>query len=825
MKGLAADFQHAVRLYARTPGASLIAILVLAIGIAFIGAFLSLYVDLVLRPHPGYEDSGRIATIGQNTGTDLTGITYEAVQRIADEMTSIEAAAMYNSTRVLEGPDAEPLTAAMVSEGFFSGLRPRLALGEGLPDEAHASDAEPVAVLSYAFWQERFRGDRNVLGSFLEISRPSNESNLVADAPQEEPTTAQFRIVGVMADSPRNLVPYQATGSFEPAIWLPLERAFPLLRGDSAQLTRLGTGGTLVRRRPGVPVSAVASELRARFGAEPELWNGRPGTELDAIEGVVSNSVTYKEAKRQLELFLGASVLLALVAAANVSLFLLARAPGRRRELGIRLAVGAPLRRITRQLATESGLLVVAAAVLGLVGSIWLSLYLRGLAFLQQAEWRDITLLDWRVVVLTAVILLPLTLFVSLAPILGLKRSSIGAASRQLASRASLAQRLAGNTQVAVAGLFAGAAIAFGWYLGSMLLGYPGFEMRDRYYLESFGQLPPAVRGEVERFARPSDSSVRLDLARWREAVEAIPGVTAVAFGSPVPGTGATGSTVQIADPDDPATELEIHVGAIERQFIELLGLRLVQGRAPEVDETGFALVNETLAQTVWGREDVVGERLPGSPRWGNAGVEVVGVLEDLSFGHPGEPPKPYVFVANSSYGTVVETTLSGAELQQALNSIDSTEFNLQVFGLRRLEAMRNELIAADRARGFLTIATATLVVLLAGFGFYGTQRYLVAAGRREYAIRTALGAGPRALGRLVYRRGFFLSLPGLALGAVLAFIAVAWLRGDYVSARVSPGFVVLWVTVGLLLLLSVASAGPAHEARRTQPARLLRED
>jgi ABC-type lipoprotein release transport system permease subunit len=833
MSGLSADVRHAVRLYARTPGASLVAVAVLAVGIAFIGAFLSLYVDLALRPHPGYEDGGRIATIGQNTGTDLTGITYEAVRRIADEMTSIEAAAMYQDTTVLAGTDGEQVTASMVSEGFFSGLRPRLALGEGLPDEAHASDAEPFVVLSYDYWQERFGGDRNVIGNFIEIGRPSNDVGMPGRAPppaeaasdaeaEDEETTAQFRVVGVMANSPRNLVPYQATSSFEPAIWLPLERAYPLLGVDASRLPRLATGGTLVRRLPGVPVASVASELRARFGAEPELWNGRPGTELDAIEGVVSNSVTHKEAKRQLELFLAASVLLALVAALNVSLFLVARAPGRRRELGIRLAVGAPLGRVARQLATEAGLLVVAAAVLGLVGSIWLSLYLRGLAFLQQAEWRDISLLDWRVVALAALILLPLTLVVALAPILGLKRVGIGAASRQLAARATTVQRIAGNTQIAVAGLFGGAAVAFGWQLGSMLLAHPGFEIRDRFFMQS--QVAGVAR---ERSRAASASAVaQLELGRWRDAVEAIPGVKAIAFGSPVPGTGGANFPVQIPDPTDPANEIGIYVGRVERQFIDLLGLRVIHGRASEIDETGVLLVNETLARTVWGRENVIGERLPGNPRWGNEGAEIVGVLEDVSFGHPAEPAKPYVFTTSDYFGTaVVETELSGADLQQALSEIDSTEFNVQVFGLSPLESMRNELFAPDRARGFLTIAAATLVVLLAAFGFYGTQRYLVAAGRREYAIRNALGAGPDALGRLVIVRGVLLCLPGLVLGALLAFVAVAWLRGDYISPRVLPGLVTLGVTAGLLALLAAASMGPAREARRTQPALLLRED
>src|SRR5690606_32034835 len=176
--------------------------------------------------------------------------------------------------------------------------------------------------------------------------------------------------------------------------------------------------------------------------------------------------IIQRNTQRQLQLFLGASVLLALVAAANVSLFLLARAPGRRRELGIRMAVGAPMTRLARQLASEAAVLVVAGGALGLIASVWLAGLLRGLALLRQAEWREITLLDWRVLTIIGVFLALLTLLVSLAPIFGLKRSGIAARGRQISARPNGAQRVAGAAQIAIASTLGGAALAFAWYLG-----------------------------------------------------------------------------------------------------------------------------------------------------------------------------------------------------------------------------------------------------------------------------------------------------------------------------------------------------------------------
>src|SRR5690606_27900454 len=134
---------------------------------------------------------------------------------------------------------------------------------------------------------------------------------------------------------------------------------------------------------------------------------------------------------------------------------------------------------------------------------------------------------------------------------------------------------------------------------------------------------------------------------------------------------------------------------------------------------------------------------------------------------------------------------------------------------VRPLIELRRDFIAPDRARASLTIVTCAIVVALAAFGIYGILRYLVAAGRREYAIRAALGAGPKTIGRLVIARAITMSAPGLVLGPLLAFITVAWLHGDFVSRAVSPGVVTLFVLAGLLLLLVGASIAPARQARQ----------
>jgi ABC-type antimicrobial peptide transport system permease subunit len=792
---------------------------------AFVSTFLSFYVDLVLRPYPGFEQSSRIATIGQVVGLQVEGpgrigIPHEIMERIAEEMSSVEAAASVGATNVLIGTERDQAAGAMVSEQFFSGLRPRLALGRGFGAEDHAPDAEPVVVLSRRYWQQRFDSDPNIIGSFVEISRnPSNTyqgpPGSFASRAEPEQESARFRIVGVAADGVEEVAP------FDPAVWLPLERVWSMFAGVSEALPFYTAAGDYVRRKPGVSAANVAEELRVRYGGAGAFRGQIPGSRLDAIGGIVGDFGVQRAATRQLQLFLGTSILVALVAAANVSLFLLARAPGRSRELGIRMAVGAPLRRLARQLITEGALLVLVSTGLGLLVSIWLSLYLKGLAFLRDANWRDVTLLDWRVLGLCGVVMLVLTLLVSLAPVPGLWRIGIAASSREVAARASWPQRLAGTVQIAIAGTLGAAAIAFGWHLGALAFGDPGYKTANLFVVDDAAR----VAGSREEML--------VELARRREAIESIPGVTAVAFGNPVPGArpgNIVPFPVQIPYPDDPVNSIEAYTGSVDEQFIDLLGLHLLYGRSPEPDEIGSVVVNQTLARAFWGRDDVVGERLPRFGPLPPEGAQVVGVLQDLSYEHPSAAVPAYVFVAigGQSYGmtTLVEAELSAKDLKVELAFLEAIgEIEFEVGEVRPLELLRLDMIPADRARGYLTIASAIVVVFLAAVGFYGTQRFLVSAGRREYAIRASLGAGPRALRRLVFGRGLLLGLPGIIVGGLLAFIVVAYLRGDVVSRDIAPGLVAVCMLAGLVLLILAASVGPARHAGRTQPASLLRED
>lgn len=825
MRGLVQDFRHALRLYRRTPGESLVAVVVLAIGVAFVAAFVSLYVDLVLKRHPGFEGAARLVTYGRNDGGSRLPLDF--IDRLAEESSTLEAAAGLASRNFHAGEDDAAVVGEVVTRGFFGGLKPRLALGRGFGPAEHQLGGAPAVVIAHAYWQQVLGGRPDVLGTTLSIrAAPAGRAN--PDEQESANERTDFRIIGVAAPGLAGITSVQQQDA-RAAFWLPVEHYLPMLARVSQGLLRdeaflrsngislLGVG----RLAEGVSATAAAAELNARYFDNTELA-GNAAARFGVLDGIVLDAGVQRSAQRQLQLFLTASVLLALVAAANVSLFLLARAPTRRRELAIRLAVGARTGRLARQLVSEAALIVVAAAMLGLVLSVWLAGFLRGLEFLRRAQWREVTLLDWRVLAIVGLLLVTLVLLVSLAPILGLRKQGIAMSSSQLSSRASIAQRVAGTAQITIAAALAGPAIAFSWYLGVLMFGHPGYETRDlhavRYSINSDGYHAAGEAGF---------ESFYVDQSRRRELIGSLPGVTHVSLASAVPGMRGGLQTVYLQNPADTGKQLDMPLITIDDAYVSLLGLTLVHGRTPSSGESRAMLVNQALAQRLWGRDDVVGEVLGSGPQTS----QVVGVLGDLPYGHPAADTEPRAFATwtqqfMGSGVALIRSTAASAELRRQLQGlVDAGALELVITDVSPLTALRSSVLAADRARGFLTIGAAVLVVLTAAFGFYGLQRYLVAAGRREYAIRASLGAGPRSLGRLVLWRGMLLGLPGLALGLPLAFIVVAWLRDDYVSRTVSPPLVTLAVCFMLVLLLVAATRGPARQARRTHPASLLRED
>ena len=819
MTGLITDLRHAIRVYGATPLASAIAVIALAVAMAFVAALLSLWSDLALVGHRGFEQSDELVIVGPDFGDGISGLTAAMLADFDAATVTLQGVAgsdIYSPCIERAGERSCPL-AELVTARYFEMLRPRVALGRGLIAGDHRLDAEPVVVISHDFWRREFDSRPNVIGESLALvhSRLTADpgGRVDADEPESEDTTHLFRIVGVMAPEMHGTIERRLSPT---AFWMPYERIHP----DFADYDSINPLISVGRLAGDATPAQVQAEIDARYPPDSaelrQLMFPFPSIRLVVAAGVETSPAILSNGRRQVGLFLAGTLLLAIVAACNASLFLLSRAPTRRRELGVRVALGATMRRVARQLATEAALLVVVATAAGVLLSAWLSALLRNLATFEDVQWRDLPVLDGRLLAMLVGLAAVLCIVVALAPLLGLKRQGIAAAARETSARAGWGQRLAGTAQICIAAVVSAVAVAFAWQFVAFATADPGFEIRDISVIRiRRDPLGPAMR--------QSDAERQATIADRIASIGSLPGVEAVALADRLPGEGVSASRVPaefLSGFDLPDGEIWMGFVEIDENLVELLDLDLIHGRAFDATDDRFSiLVNETMARSLWGRSNVVGEKFLAST--------VVGVLRDVNFGHPAEPIPSIQFRRARSFSDVlVRSAYAPNELAALLQQqIGTGALDIDIYAVERLADVWSSRLAADRARIRMTAAASVLIVLLAAFGFYGTQRYLVAAGRREYAIRAAIGANPRSLGRLVQRRGLELGLPGLLLGSLLAWIAVEWIRDDFLTAPVPAFGVVAFVALALLALVLTASFGPSRQARNTAPAPLLRED
>lgn len=816
--GLLADARHATRIYVRTPLATGFAVGGLALAIACVAALLTLFSDLMLKPHSGYRDGRELITVGQTSGTRYMPLSYELVERIDQQVVSVQGMSgvyvvpldlSYQGTKV-------QVPMELVSREFFPTLKPFVQMGRGFNEQDHQANAEPVAVLSHDAWGRYFGGDPGVLGQVVTVSgKPhlmsvslKKDSGGAPSAPGEQ--SQSFRIVGVMAPA--------SSGSFgtNTAVWLPYERASGFVAAGATS-RRAPVLHAIGRLSAGASVDTVRDELSQRFKNPPPELGIQANNRLDTMEGVVQDVLGQRDAQQQVRLFLAGGVLLVLVAAANVSLFLLSRAPSRQRELSIRTAVGATLRRLMQQLVTEAAVLVFAATILGWMLSIWLAFLLQQQALLARAQWRTASAFDWRVLLMISACACLLTFLVALAPTLGLLNRSIAAGAKMTTARAGWGQRLAGTAQIAVAGVVVSAALAFGWHLHLMANADLGFRSSNVLVVST----RPKPGQVMATMTNSTDTAIRR--ARYRDVIERIPGVDSVGFGSSIPGRMAE-SVIRLESANAPEQLIDVPVAAADENFRRVLSMQLLQGSDLNEREQNSVLVNETFAKTLFGRSTVVGEVIASS------GMTIAGVLKDAAFVHPSAEVRPMIFRTATPFSVrewiLVSTQLSAVQLRQQLaRYAESGDLDFEVADVEPLVDVWNRTLASDNARTALSGMTAAVVVLLAALGFYSTQTYLVSAGKREYAIRAAVGAGPKAIGRLVFSRALTMGAPGLGLAACLGLLAVEFLKEGFVTPLVRPVYVVVVAIVALIGLVLFTTWGPARHARSTEPAPLLRED
>lgn len=802
------DLRYAARTLWKSPGFTAAAVATLALGIGANTAIFSVVDAVMLRPLPGVREPGRLLWITNRLGGRARPLSYPDFvdQRERSEAFAGLMAFDRRAVHVATGGEAERVEAEIVSAEFFSVLGVEAFSGRTfLPDDER--QARPVAVLSHAYWQRKYQASAGAVGAALTIN--GQPYTVVGVAPPG--------FIGLDLEKlPDVYVNLTA--------WMGESRRRETVNRDSAWL------GVMGRLRPGVSASqanAQVATVAAQSSAERAADRRQLTASVEAVRGFVPPGHG-GDILPLAVLGLAATGLLLLIAAGNVASLLLARAAARRREIGIRLALGASRGRIIRLLLTESVLLAVLGAAGGALLSSWsLDVLLSRLAAPPGIQ----PSLDCAVLLYATLVAVGTSLVFGLAPAWSASRTNPAASVKDTASGSALRSRLQGAlvaTQMALCVVLLAAA---GLFLRSLEKAAFSDVGLDRTTAGSV--LAVSFDLETQGYSREGRQAFERTLL---ERVASTPGVVSAALAEILPLAGrAIGDSVAPEGREAAAGEAGMtFLSSVSPGYFRTLGIPLVAGRDfQDSDRPGapkVAVINELFARRFWPAESPLGKRLlvgsdPGL-------YEVVGVAREGKYVSLTEEPRPFLYLPLLQRGAIFgETVLlarsePGAAILGALRAeARRLDPALPLFHVRTLaESLDGQL--SDRRQGTLLIAVfGALALLLAAVGLYGVVAYAVAGRTREIGVRMALGAARRDVVALFVGRGARLAIIGVGAGLVLSAGLTRLLVGMLFG--VSPTDAATFAGVALLLMAvaMLASWIPARRAARISPMEALRNE
>jgi predicted permease len=818
LQGLAGDGRLAVRSLRAAPSVTLAAMLTLAIGIGATTAIFSVANGLMLRPLPVVEPE-RLVTISSPTALRFGfygggGWSYAMWDRLRPRAGAFDGAFAWSLDRVdlSEGGDTQPVTALFASGGFFDTLGVRATRGRTFTAADDVRGGGPdggVVVISHDLWLRRFDGADTAIGARVSIE--GTPVTIVGVAPPG--------FHGVDVGQPFALAMPFGTES--------------LVRGRQSLVDnpRALLLTVMLRLNPGQTASQAGATLQAMqpliIGERAPQLLKEPFLAVSAATGISDRSQLRQRYQRPLVVLAIVSGLVLVIACVNVANLLLARAAGRRRELGLRVAVGAPRWRLARQLLVEGVVLGTAGALAGVVVAAWAARAI--VAQLPAGGAAPIDLpLDWRVlafaagVTTTAVALFttaPAIYAAGVAPLEALQeagRSDAGARTGLLARGLIVAQIAVSLVLVAAAALFARTL--------NRLVNVPlGFDPKGILVMT------------VNTAHAPADPSVRLQwFERIRDAAAALPGVTHAA-GSVWTPVGTGGGVLADASGRRVNLSRQASFNLVMPGWFATYGTAIRAGRDLDGrDRAGaphVALVNDTFRRLVLGAGPGVGETIDTAAC---AGCTVVGVVADTVYGRSlrdAPPPTVYVPLAQAvdlrpdapfrlSLRTDRDLARVVPDLTGALERIEPRPS----FTLSPLETDVDAAVAQEHLVARLAAVFGAIGLLLAAVGLYGVTSHAVARRRGEIGIRLALGETPSAVMRVMLASLGVLVLAGTAIG----LLGALWL-GRYVApllygveSRDPVTLAAAAVTLGSVAAIAVWI--PASRAARVDPALVLRE-
>ncbi|HET7872941.1 MAG TPA: ABC transporter permease [Terriglobales bacterium] len=815
------DIRFALRAMRKSPGFTAVAVATLALGIGANTAIFTLVNAVFFNPMP-VEDAPRLVNLYTiDPGVSSRGFTYMPLslpngQDIAREISAFSGVAIYTvfGTGVSMTVNGQPdrYNASSVTGNYFDVLGVRAALGRTFRPEEEREGSAPVVVLSHGFWKRKFAANPGVIGQTVLLNGQG------------------FTIIGV---APRGFQGPTTLGG--PDMWVTTAMHDQIMSGLQktlfkerralffAAIARLKEGATLEQARQQLKV--LGANLEQAF---PAANKGRAFVGIPLLQSVVGPD--FGALLTQIgAVMMGVVGLVLLIACANIANLLLSRAASRKREISIRLAVGASRSRIVAQLLTESTVLAVAGGALGL----GLAVVGRNLLWKFRPPFLANTNLD---LPLDSHVLL-FTLFVALAtgfvfgmvPAMQSSRPNLVSELKERTGTETSARGIFNLRNVfimAQVGLSLVALIGAGLFLMSLRNAQqtdPGFNTHNLGMLSfDVGSLnyEPA---RVKEFQR-----------RVLEVVSSTPGVQAATLSSSVPLlNGGFGRSIfpEGRDPSANRNGLFAQVDNVSLDYLRTMGIPVLKGSdfdsSVREESPRVAVINESAARRIWPNDDPIGKRFKffGDDNW----IQVIGVARDSKYNNLGEDPTPYMYVPLLQYPTSAVTVFfrTGPETRSILGTlreqVQAMDHNLPLTNVWPIGEVFSQALWGPRFGAVLLAIFALIAMLLCCIGIYGVISYWVGQRVREIGVRLALGARPADVLLMVLRQSAVTLSIGLAAGMVAAFIAARFVVSLLFGVSASEPAAFFAIALGLAVVGILASYLPARRAARVDPMIALR--
>lgn len=803
------DLRFAFRLLLKSPGFTVIAVLTLAIGLGANTTVFSWIEAVLLEPVHGVPEQGGLRVLaGRARNGDQRSLSVPDVRDIQKMDGPLSAVAFTMSPANLTGGERpERVWSSLTTGNLFDVLGVRPILGRAfLPDEDTAPNAHPVTVLAYDFWQRRFLGDPGIIGRQIPINGHS------------------YTVVGV---APPGFIGTE-TG-LQMDLWIPLAMQEQIQSGGS----RLNSRGShwlkgLVRLRTGATQEQAQAALDALAA---HLGQQYPGTN----DGITFPLYRFWNSPNSASGFLmpvltvlGAmAALVLLLACANVANLLLVRALGRRKEVAIRISVGASRGRLVAQLLTESLVLVVLSGGLGLLLAKWGTGLLTTAFPPTDAPIVPSFPLDGRVMLFAALLSLLTGLLFSLAPAAQLASPAVALTLRDEGGAVAGGRKgLLRNTLVVLQIFFSCVLlISAGLFvrsLGRASTIDPGFTARN-VLLASLDLFPNG-------YDEPRGKAFYAELL---QRLAARPGIEAVTASQILPLDFDNWSSSLKVDGYQPAPKEEMTVGyfVVGPDYLKTLGIPLMAGRDLSFHDDEHApnalIINETMAKKYWPGRQALG----GKVRLWDRDFTVVGIAHDGKYNQLSEKPQPFFYaplLQGYESRMVLNVRTTGDPLQMAETvraEVRALNANMPLSAVKTMRQHLRISVFSQRLAATFLGAFGALALLLATVGLYSVIRYTVSQRTRELGVRMALGAQPRQIARLVVDQGMILAGIGLIAGIAVALGVTRFLASQLLGVSATDPLVFAGVGALLVAVSGVASWLPARTAAAVDPNVALRAE